>query len=171
MEKKYEVSLSTDLIEKFEIAIKLNGENRKDIIEKLMMQYISSSFSRMSHEYNPRNKYEEENINPDSGKAKKRIPKWALKPQQNNHKIIKAFLLLRNEKYNVKLDELESRCSNIAEFPETFVRDFRGNFAQMKIDSPKSHGKVFEVENGIVVIWSEVEKILDDYKSYFLLED
>ena len=66
------------------------------------------------------------------------------------------------------MQELEERCSNLEEFPETFVRDFRGNFAQMKIDAPKSHGKVFEVDNGVVVIWSEVENILTNYKSYFL---
>lgn len=168
MEERYEVSLSADLIEKFEIAVKLNGENRKAVIEKMMMQYISTSFSRMSQEYNPRNKFEESISNPDSGKAKKRIPKWALKPQQNNHKIIKAFLMIQSEKKFVSIDELENRCSNAEEFPETFVRDFKGNFAQMKIDSPKSHGKVFETENGQVLVWSEVEKILSDYEKYFI---
>ena len=47
MEKKYEVFLSEDLIEKFEIAIKLCGENSKDVLEKMMMQYISTSFSKV----------------------------------------------------------------------------------------------------------------------------
>lgn len=168
MEKKYEVFLSEDLIEKFEIAIKLCGENSKDVLEKMMMQYISTSFSKVSQKYNPRNKFEVESGNPDYGKAKKRIPKWALKPQQNNHKIIRAFFMIQKEKGTVNLQELEERCSNLEEFPETFVRDFRGNFAQMKIDAPKSHGKVFEVDNGVVVIWSEVENILTNYKSYFL---
>mgnify|MGYP004476264565 FL=1 len=168
MEKKYEVFLSEDLIEKFEIAIKLCGENSKDVLEKMMMQYISTSFSKVSQKYNPRNKFEVESSNLDYGKAKKRIPKWALKPQQNNHKIIRAFFMIQKEKGTVNLQELEERCSNLEEFPETFVRDFRGNFAQMKIDAPKSHGKVFEVDNGVVVIWSEVENILTNYKSYFL---
>lgn len=168
MEKKYEVFLSEDLIEKFEIAIKLCGENSKDVLEKMMMQYISTSFSKVSQKYNPRNKFEVESSNSNYGKAKKRIPKWALKPQQNNHKIIRAFFMIQKEKGTVNLQELEERCSNLEEFPETFVRDFRGNFAQMKIDAPKSHGKVFEVDNGVVVIWSEVENILTNYKSYFL---
>lgn len=168
MEKKYEVFLSEDLIEKFEIAIKLCGENSKDVLEKMMMQYISTSFSKVSQKYNPRNKFEVESSNPDYGKAKKRISKWALKPQQNNHKIIRAFFMIQKEKGTVNLQELEERCSNLEEFPETFVRDFRGNFAQMKIDAPKSYGKVFEVDDGVVVIWSEVENILTNYKSYFL---
>lgn len=168
MEKKYEVLLSSDLIEKFEIATKLCGENSKEVLEKMMMQYISTSFSRMSQEYNPRNKFEAESTNIDYAKAKKRIPKWALKPQQNNHKIIKAFLMIQKDKTIVNLQELEERCSNADEYPETFVRDFRGNFAQMKIDAPKSHGKVFEVEDGIVAIWPEVENVLNDYKTYFM---
>lgn len=168
MEKKYEIMLSEDIIEKFDIALKLCGEDEKEVLEKLMMQYISTSFSRMSQEYNPRNKYEITDTNPDCGKAKNRIPKWALKPQQNNHKIIRAFYAIQNEKKIVVLQELEARCSNMDEFPDTYVRDFRGNFAQMKIDAPKSYGKVFEVVDETVVIWSEIEDVLSNYKKYFM---
>lgn len=35
---------------------------------------------------------ENENVNLDYGSAKKRIAKWTLKLQQNNHKILKAFI-------------------------------------------------------------------------------
>ena len=42
------------------------------------------------------------------------------------------------------------------------------DFAQMKIDAPKSHGKVFEVDNGVVAVWPEVETVLNDYAAYFL---
>ena len=37
----------------------------------------------------------------------------------------------------------------------------------MKIDGPKSHGKVFEDDGERVWIWSEVEKVLLQYKNSF----
>ena len=40
----------------------------------------------------------------------------------------------------------------------------------MKFDGEKSHGKVFDVnDNGIVSIWSYVEKCIEEYKEAFLL--
>ena len=71
---------------------------------------------------------------------------------------------------HVPLDELEKRCSDEVTFPTTYVRDFRGNFNQMKIDAPKSHGKVFEIDNGNVVI-SDMLKNLIEYKNYFVDKD
>ena len=60
-----------------------------------MMQYISNSFSKASQTYNlatasktAKTNYE---INVDTGKAKNRIPKWALKTEQYNHKIVRAL--------------------------------------------------------------------------------
>jgi hypothetical protein len=105
--------------------------------------------------------------NEDTGKARNRIPKWALKSEQNNHKIVRAYFQVENELGNVSLDVLEKRCSDVVKYPSTYLRDFRGNFNQMKIDSPKSHGKVFEVYNGKVVIWDYVKETLKEYKKYF----
>ncbi len=67
----------------------------------------------------------------------------------------------------VPLVELERKCGDGANHPDTFVREFRSNFTQMKIDSPKSHGKVFEIENGNVVNWEYVKGTLETYKDYF----
>jgi hypothetical protein len=68
---------------------------------------------------------------------------------------------------HVPLDALEKSCSDEVTYPATYVRDFRGNFNQMKIDAPKSHGKVFEIDNGNVVIWGYVKGPLMEYKEYF----
>lgn len=43
---------------------------------------------------------------------------------------------------------------------ELYVPTFRNNYAQMKIDGPKSHGKVFEDDGDRVWIWKEVEEVL-----------
>ena len=45
---------------------------------------------------------------------------------------------------------------------------FKNNYAQMKIDGPQSHGKVFEDDGERVWIWKEVEDVLRKYKDSFL---
>jgi len=69
---------------------------------------------------------------------------------------------------HIPLDELEKRCIDNINYPATFVKDFRSNFNQMKIDAPKSHGKVFEVHNGEVTIWEKVRATLEAHKDYFI---
>jgi len=168
MKVPFTCEISADLDEKFRIALQLNMENVEDILEKMIMQYISTSFSRVSQAYRPTPKYSSITINSDEGKAVNRIPKWALKPQQYNHKIVKAFFMVENQNGEVTFDDLERMCSDEKKHPDTYVRDFRGNFTQMKIDAPKSHGKVFEVNNGIVTIWTLVKDTLMEYKKYFM---
>lgn len=167
MKVQFTCTISSDLDEKFKIALQLNQEKIDDVIEKMIMQYISTSFSRASQAYKPAPQYVDSSIDADTGKANNRIPKWALKPHQNNHKIIRAYFKVESKMGTVTLDYLEKMCSDEKNHPDTYVRDFRGNFAQMKIDAPKSHGKVFEVENGVVTIWSGVNDTLMEYKKYF----
>lgn len=167
----FECSIKEDVVEKFNLALILNKEEADDVIEKYMMQYISSSFSKASKTYKapPTSKIPRviDVMNIDMGKAKNRIPKWALKAEQYNHKIVRAYFQVEREFGHVPLDELEKRCSDEVTFPTTYVRDFRGNFNQMKIDAPKSHGKVFEIDNGNVVIWDYVKETLMKNKVYF----
>ncbi|WP_033827205.1 hypothetical protein [Bacillus andreraoultii] len=170
MSKVFQCNINEDILEKFQIALMLNKEEAEDVIEKCMLKYISSSFSRASQEYKTlisKDTPESDIMNRDRGKARIRIPRWAKKPNQYNHRIIRAFYQVESELGFVPFSELERRCSDEVKHTDTFVRDFRGNFYQMKIDSPKSHGKVFEVENDNVVIWEYVKEILEEYKEYF----
>ncbi len=161
--------INEDVIEKFSLALSLNKEEANEVIENYMMQYISSSFSKASQAYKtpPTTKSTIGTMNADTGKANSRIPRWAKRPEQYNHKIVRAYFQVENELGHVPLDELQKRCSNESIYPITYVRDFHGNFSQMKFDGPKSHGKVFDVENGIVVIWDYIKETLMDYKEYF----
>lgn len=167
MKVPFTCTISSDLDEKFKIALQLNQESIDDVIEKMIMQYICTSFSRASQAYKPAPRYVDNSIDLDTGKANSRIPKWALKPHQINHKIIRAYFKEESKKGTVTLDYLEKMCGNEKTHPDTYVRDFRGNFAQMKIDAPKSHGKVFEVDSGVVTIWESVKDTLMEYKKYF----
>jgi len=59
----------------------------------------------------------------DYGKANRKIPIWATRPLQNNHKIIKAFFQIKEEPGHVKYDALINRCSNAKTYPDTFIVD------------------------------------------------
>lgn len=102
------------------------------------------------------------------GKAISRIPRWARNPQQNNHKILRAYFELQRELGKVTLDALRGRCSDPTGHPRTFVPHFDNNFAQMKFDNGNSHGKVFEERDGFVTIWDHINDTLMKYRDYFL---
>ena len=40
----------------------------------------------------------------------------------------------------------------------------------MKLDNPKSHGKVFVDDGFLVTIWDEVKPKLDEYAGYFVVD-
>lgn len=100
------------------------------------------------------------------GKALQRMPMWALKPNQYNHKIIKAYFMSVDIAGEATLIRMERLCSD-KERPELYVPTFRNNYAQMKLDGPKSHGKVFEDDGERVWIWDGAEEILMKYKDSF----
>lgn len=104
---------------------------------------------------------------PEWGKAINRIPRWARNPQQNNHKILRAFFELKQEIGNVTLDALRRRCSDPNEHPNTYVPHFDNNYAQMKFDNGNSHGKVFEEHDGYITIWDRISDTLQKYRDFF----
>ena len=104
------------------------------------------------------------------GKAIQRIPMWALKPSQYNHKIIKAYFMAEHIAGEATLLMMERLCSD-KERPDLYVPTFKNNYSQMKLDGPKSHGKVFEDDGDRVWIWDEVEETLMKYKNSFYVEE
>lgn len=100
-------------------------------------------------------------------KAICRIPDWAAAPNQNNHRIIRAFLQLQKERGFVCRPELEARCQDPEGHADVYVRDFRGNFTSMKTDAGKSHGKVFRDDGYNITICPEVLATLEQYRSLF----
>lgn len=173
----FNVILDSELLEKFKLALILKKENEEIAIENMIKKYIMESFLNVTKEMNSikneksEDKYYGNHLDPNSpkyGKANKKIPIWAYRKYQNNHKIIKAFFQIENEEGIVSLDELKKRCTNRAQYPDTFCSDFAGNFAAMKSDSSNSHGKVFIVENNQVKTWEVIADVLKSYKKYFL---
>lgn len=171
------IVLDSELLEKFKLALILNKEQEELAIENMIKKYVTESFLNATKEMTSIKEKKSKDTyygnhldanSPKYGKANKKIPIWAHRKYQNNHKIIKAFFQIENEEGIVRLDELKKRCTNQTQYPDTFCSDFAGNFAAMKSDSSNSHGKVFVVENAQVKIWEVVDDVLKSYKKYFL---
>jgi hypothetical protein len=168
------VSLESNLSKMFDFALQLNKQSPEEVLTNFIRQYVSESFSKASKSVSPNSvdttqtKLEDASYPADDAKAIRKIPNWAQKPHQNNHRIIKAYFQIQEESSSVTVDKLTDRCSNPIKYPATFTPDFYGNFASMKTDAGNSNGKVFEVDNGIVSIWPIVSSTLQEYRSLFI---
>lgn len=81
------------MYEKCCIALNLTNEIQDIAVESCMRWYIAKIFEKVSQAYNPKTVTKDnEDANKDFyGKANQRIPVWAVKPNQYNHKIIRAY--------------------------------------------------------------------------------
>ncbi len=192
--KEIQFQIPEQLADKFELAVQLTGDDRNQIAEAFIREYLGKALRSAAEEFpengTEKSKKTSEPVPPprpepvrgvpnherpprpdlfeEFGKANHRIPRWAKKPQQNNHKILRAFLELQREMKQVTIDALRRRCSDPAGHPETYVPHFDNNFAQMKFDNGHSHGKVFEEKDGIIGIWDHIGDTLQRYRDYFL---
>lgn len=146
----------------------LTKDTENVAIETCMRWYIAKTFEKASQVYNPKTvARQNEDTNKDFyGKAIQRIPIWAVKPNQYNHKIIRAYFKAVAATGRATIDMMERLCSDENNL-ELYVPTFKNNYSQMKLDGPKSHGKVFEDDGDSVWIWSEVEEVLMKYKTNF----
>jgi hypothetical protein len=168
VDKSVTFTVDVDVYEKFCIALNLTKETQDTAVESCMRWYITKTFEKALQTYNQKTvARQNEDINKDFyGKAKQRIPVWAVKANQYNHKIIRAYFTAVAAKGRATIDMMERLCSD-ENNRELYVPTFKNNYSQMKLDGPKSHGKVFEDDGKTVTIWHEVEDTLMKYKSSF----
>ena len=96
--------------------------------------YIAQTFGNVWKEYTPRaTRTIDSNEKDFYGKALQRIPMWALKPSQYNHKIIKAYFMAEHIAGEATLLMMERLCSD-KERPDLYVPTFKNNYSQMKLD-------------------------------------
>ncbi len=91
-------------------------------------------------------------------KVRNRIPRWFRNRSQYNSTILLTYLELSEEHgEEINVEYLKSMCPSI--------KDFYGNYNQMKNFGEKNHGKVFEERNGYITLWNPIkEDILKLYK-------
>lgn len=168
MDRNITVSIDEDVYEKFCLAMNLTKDSENHAIETCMRWYIAKTFEKASQDYNPKAAARKiaDVSNDYYGKAIQRMPVWALKPTQYNHKIIRAYFVAIATTGCATIETMEHLCSD-KNVPELYVPTFKNNYSQMKLDVSKSHGKVFEDDGENVWIWSEVEETLMKYKNSF----
>ena len=162
--KKISATVNKSVHEKFTVALMLTGETQSAAIEKCMKDYISKVFFSESEKFSNTTP-----LSTETPKALKRIPRWAKNSDQINHKIIRAYFLLTENNEQITVYDMERLCLD-ANKPDTYCPTFRNNYAQMKIETQKSIGKVFEETNGFVTLWDRIEETLLKYKNDFTSE-
>lgn len=95
MQKEISFTIDSDVYEKLTMALQLSGEGQETVLENCVKSYTAKTFGAISEEYSPDKKKSVADRD-YTGKAIQRIPAWSAKPNQNNHKIIRAFLQLRS---------------------------------------------------------------------------
>lgn len=165
MDIEVKFQIDSGLYDIFQIVLKKFNHNEKDIIENYILFYITK---QMNKDLDPDVIYPKmvHDKTDYHGKANVRIPSWAHKPFQYNHKIIRSYFKLLNTGNEVSLQNMELLCSDKSN-PELYVPTFRSNYTSMKLDNGNNHGKVFEDDGQYVKIAPEVEETLFKFRKYF----
>lgn len=161
------------ILKKFQDKVAEENLNVDNVIKSLMIDYVGS-----------KNNPPVIGI-PYFAKANKGIPLWAMKSNQNNHKVIRAyFKALKRTGEPVSLNEMLYYCTH-AEYQDTYIpptaqnsseKRFWNTYNQLKVDSPNSNGKVFEDHDAydkmgrflkVITVCSQVRNTLTEYKLYF----
>ena len=95
----------------------------------------------------------------DDGEFRKlaRIERWARRPEQANHRIVRAFLELE-QAGEVYLSVLREYCER-----ECGVSQFDSKYSGMKTDAGNSYGKVFFDDGDCVRMWPIARREVDRY--------
>ena len=111
MQKEISFTIDSDVYEKLTMALQLSGEGQETVLENCVKSYIAKTFGAISEEYSPDKKKSVADRD-YTGKAIQRIPAWSAKPNQNNHKIIRAFFTAEESFGSVTLDTMEKLCGD-----------------------------------------------------------
>lgn len=98
-----------------------------------------------------------------AGKANEKISRWAKNPTQYNSTIVWAFFKAEAENGKATKDFMRQLCEQRG----MSEKCFDSNYASMKTDAGRSHGKVFEDDGETVWIWEGVKGTLLRHKSDF----
>jgi len=169
MDKIIEITVDENMYALFCATLNYKKDNMNDTFNSFIGQYVSDILKNMVDDgvlvaKSP----SQDKSNECYGMANRKIPRWAVAPHQYNHKIIRAYFTAAEATGRATLAIMEQLCSD-KNNAALYVPTFRTNYAQMKLDSPKSHGKVFIDDGETVTIWEGVNNTLEKYKHHFTL--
>ena len=102
--------------------------------------------------------YEEDKVECEIEKLKKRVPRWKQKPDQINSRILSLYMRMSNgASSRVTHNQLKEQFETLYDDP------FETNYAQMKFFGLKNHGKVFtEHSDGTISLWYPIAGFIKD---------
>lgn len=95
-------------------------------------------------------------------KVRSKLPRWLKKKTGYGYRFMNAYIVLWKEDKEITVELLFKKFLDL--YPDTTPSRMKANFAQLKDYGEKNHGKLFEVENNRVTIWSKVSEILNGYE-------
>ncbi len=163
--------IDEDLNNKFVTILQFTQDNPNVLIHDFLTKYVANK-ARSIFGTNDTTCDDEDDTVGESvlAKAVRRIPKWAKKKDQANHRIIRAYMTAEADvgTGNVTVDLMKRICSDQYAHPECFVPNFMANYNQMKTDAGNSNGKVFESDGHRVWIWDEVkDTVMANKKDFY----
>ena len=162
MKKNISINIDEETYKTFRFALELSGQTQEEALMQSINSYIAKILGKVVNKVkNPKKRegnYDE--------KAKNRIPIWANRKNQCNHKIIKAYFAALDRYGKATLEKMEELCTSKFDKPMS-PSSFKNNYASMKLDNGHSHGRIFEDDGNEVWIWKEIEPILMQYKEQF----
>ena len=124
------------------------------------IKYLQKEIDKLNPQKNNIKQNDEEIIQNEIEKVKRKIPLWLSKKSQYNYKILKAFMdLSNNNNHCVNIITLEKHC-NIND-----AKIFLTNYNLLKGISKKNHAKLFQQNNDRVKLWDPVAEIVIKYFS------
>lgn len=157
------VSVNEDLYRRFAAACVLAGKNQQVVISEKIQEFVAATFVSEMSEFNVSVQGEPQ-TNGTQRKVETRIPLWAKRPEQHNHRILQAFFAVEHNGMTTKERMREFFLQNGYGTPW----QFDNNFASMRTNEGNSHGHVFACANDIVTLTDEASCVAYKYRDSFL---
>ncbi|MUM77750.1 hypothetical protein GKC30_08895 [Pseudodesulfovibrio sp. F-1] len=147
-----------------------SGKTIQDKWSEVAWAYVEGTYLGLTQKHLPKEApsvKESQAVLAEIQRVQTRVPRWFNNPSQINSRILIEFLSISDSgDRHVSIDELKKQCK---------IKTFDTNFAQMKIFGERNHGKVFDVIDGKVTLWSPVKDFIkiefDKYKKLGLYRD
>ena len=157
------VSVNEDLYRRFAAACVLTGKDQQVVISEKIQEFVTATFVSEIFELNVSVQGEAQ-INGAQSKVETRIPLWAKRPEQHNHRILQAFFAVERDGMTTKERMKEFFLQN----GYGTAWQFDNNFASMRTNEGNSHGYVFSCINDIVTLTEEASSVAYKYRDSFL---
>ena len=158
-------TINDDLYRRFAAACILSGKDQNAVICKKIEEFASSTIANEVSGLTAPMQKAEQSFDTRS-KVLTRIPLWAKRPEQHNHKILQAFFATESEGMTTR----ERMREFFIQADSGTGWQFDNNFASMRTNEGNSHGRVFACFNDIVTLTEEASGIAYKYRDQFLAD-